>query len=252
MSRNFANSTDIIKHGTSTAFDNQAAMTFCAWINPSNLNSDEEGVILKVKNSTFAGSQLTVGDLFAGASTNSYWFFVAHATTHAESHGAIGSITIGSWKFIAGTFIDGGGAPKLYQGTTPEDLVEATYSVQIAPVGARDDDSVGGPTVGGRWNGSAVDIPFPGKIQYPAIFNRVLTLAELKVVMEFPLNIKNGLLLMPRYGSASPERDLSGNGNDGTVTGATVSADEPPMAGVFVQPPNRRLRPRIFAPGLRR
>lgn len=71
---------------------------------------------------------------------------------------------------------------------------------------------------------------FNGRIAYVHFYNRTVTEAELTTIMYKPGSISDGLYgYWPLWGVNSPEIDLSGNGNTGTVTGATESSDGPPV-----------------------
>lgn len=78
---------------------------------------------------------------------------------------------------------------------------------------------------------------FNGKIAHAQIFRRVLSLSEIKQLMNFPGSISgpNLLAYWPLWGG-SIEGDYSGNNKGGTVTGATVSQDNPPINGIFTVP----------------
>lgn len=68
------------------------------------------------------------------------------------------------------------------------------------------------------------------------VFNRVLSLNEINQIRIFPGSIKNGQVLFSPLWGGSPEADYSSNGRVGTVTGATVSADNPPINGISLIP----------------
>ena len=67
-----------------------------------------------------------------------------------------------------------------------------------------------------------------GLLAYIFQSTSVLTIVEITELMWKPGSLpSNGY--WPMYGGDSPEQDLSGNNNDGTVTGATTSDDGPPI-----------------------
>lgn len=76
---------------------------------------------------------------------------------------------------------------------------------------------------------------------FQVYINTILTPSQINQIMRFPASIGGGggtnILYWPLWGG-SPEPDYSGNGNHGTVTGATVSSDNPPINGLYY--------PRVF------
>lgn len=66
-------------------------------------------------------------------------------------------------------------------------------------------------------------------IAYVQVYNRQLTDDEVKQIMHYPGSV-NGLVgYWPVWGVTSPEPDLSGLGNTGTVTEAAESTNGPPI-----------------------
>lgn len=67
-----------------------------------------------------------------------------------------------------------------------------------------------------------------GTLCHCQLWNRILTQDEIVESMYKPGSVRLNLVgYWPAMGSDSPERDLSGNGNSATVTGATQSFDGP-------------------------
>jgi hypothetical protein len=76
---------------------------------------------------------------------------------------------------------------------------------------------------------NALNGSFRGDLCYLQMFDRILTLEEIQEVM-----VKSSALEGPKVGywpmlGDSPERDLSGNGNDGAVTGTSISNEGAPI-----------------------
>lgn len=84
---------------------------------------------------------------------------------------------------------------------------------------------------------SGYDNLFSGQIAHTQLFNRPLSAGEIRQIMQFPGSLSRGLIgYWPLWGSGSPEPDYSGNGNNGTVTGAIKGTSEPPINGIFQVP----------------
>jgi hypothetical protein len=78
------------------------------------------------------------------------------------------------------------------------------------------------------FNRAAADLSFVGRGAILALFNRVLLLPEIQAWQYRPRNL-SGCVGFWRLGSngTATQPDFSGNGNSGTVTGATVAEDPP-------------------------
>ena len=131
--------------------------------------------------------------------------------------------SVNTWHHAAGVwasttdrrvFIDGGS--------------KDTSSLEIIPTGID-------RTVIGRLGDSSPGLYFSGRIAETGIWNVALTDVEVAVLAGgvSPLRVRPGRLkgYWPIFG-ASPETDLSGQGNNLTVTGTTV-ADHAPVAPQF-------------------
>jgi hypothetical protein len=139
-------------------------------------------------------------------------------------------ITLNAWQFIALTFDTAGvdGDQALFRGTLTADVTEcALYSAQT--VG--EDPPVSDAADSNLHVGSSLHdlYSWRGRIAVFAIFSGViLTLAQLKE-QQFRPHITGDcvLFLLPGLHGTGTQPDLSGTGNDGTVTGATVAPHVP-------------------------
>lgn len=69
---------------------------------------------------------------------------------------------------------------------------------------------------------------FDGQIMDARIYNRALSLGEIKSCMHKMNDVVNGMVLhIPLFEEGSTYKDLSGNGNDGTDNGTTPSSNGP-------------------------
>lgn len=161
------------------------------------------------------------------ADTNDVSFFVPRATTAGEARTAMDYGT-GSWLFFAFTYSEGNG-PKVYSGTLTTAAVEATYvgGYPVVGSGATKIDNDFQLIIGNRTVASPV-VAFQGDIATFMEWNRELTLGEIKQ-QQFRLMFTSGTVLFLELGwnGTGTQYDWSGNGNSGTVTGATVSNHVP-------------------------
>jgi hypothetical protein len=116
-----------------------------------------------------------------------------------------------TWNFIVATFQDS--AAKLYLNGSLD-----TSFAHVSAFGA----SLSNIIIGNAWNGST---PFKGTLDDIRIYNRALADAEIKLLYNEGgwTGIQDGLVAYyPFNGNANDE---SWNGNNGTVTNATLTAD---------------------------
>ena len=216
-SRSFDNANDNISMGNVLDVTTGSVSVAC-WIRP---NDDAEADAImgkKLNNGTGAGYALRQNTNDQVGSSQ------ADGTTQAvDSHGP-GSPVLDVWAFAAST----------WNGST--DTAEAFAN------GASDGGTattIGSITstnslIAGEYAGGATD--YNGEIAYCAVFvDDVLTTQQIAELQFSPLlsgAIPDGL--WPLWGDTT-EVDLSGNGYTGTVTGATTSADGPPvMIGIMI------------------
>ena len=128
-----------------------------------------------------------------------------------------------TWTFVGGT--RRGGTFFMVHGTEAGNLTE----VDLGSIGVNDND----PQVvefGSRSGGSEF---FAGDLAWGGIINdRSLTLADFNRISRRGWD-NPSLFTLPMYGEDSPEPDLSGNGNTGTLTGTTQTVGGPPMGPPF-------------------
>jgi hypothetical protein len=124
------------------------------------------------------------------------------------------------------------GSPHIYRGNLTTAMAEPTYSSQIDGTGAIVSDAARELVIGNRHatNTNA----YQGQLAVVALYDSALTLAECEKWRLRPSrNIKAGCLgfwILGNNGSTGTQTDLTGNGNDGTVTGATAAATQIPLA----------------------
>jgi hypothetical protein len=136
-------------------------------------------------------------------------------------------VTLNQRQFFAASFNGSGVAAdqKLYRGTDQQPVTEvATYSQRQVGSGTHPTDAGANGYIGNRAN---FNVGFPGTIEMLAIYrDRILTLTELRDAQAGRLPLA-GLVgyWLPGESGQNLVPDLSGNGNHGVVTGATLSPD---------------------------
>jgi hypothetical protein len=136
-------------------------------------------------------------------------------------------VTLNQRQFFAASF-NGSGADadqKLYRGTDQQPVTEvATYSQRQVGAGTHPADAGANGYIGNRAN---FNVGFPGTIEMLAIYrDRILTPSELRDV-QAGLIPRAGLVGYWLLGESGQNLvpDLSGNGNHGVITGATLTLD---------------------------
>jgi hypothetical protein len=138
-----------------------------------------------------------------------------------------------AWGFMATTW-DGALTDTdqhFYSGDLSTIAVEAgSYNVQLVGAGALDSVAAASGVVGNR---AANSRQFDGLIGWIGIWNRQLSLGEVRA-QQFRPHKTSGCVLFVHLGYAGTgtQPDWSGNGNNGTVTGATV-ANHVPLTAPF-------------------
>lgn len=216
--------TDVVNCGSGSSLDNLTAFTWYGWVYPTAVNQSNrylfnkaDGLIGKLLRAvTFAGS----GQLNAN---------IDRATAAAEFDSAAGVLSANSWQFVALTYDESDG-PRGWHGTLTGAVAEVSYDFRAAGSGATSADDTKDFSIGGKAGSS---VSFPGRIAIAAVYNRRFTQAELRAHQMRPFCATgDGCVGFWRLGGAQgagTQADLSGNGNNCTVTGATV-ADHVPAA----------------------
>ena len=230
MSMDFDGVNDIINNGTGTSMDNLITMSYCSWFfSDANPENNIGYILCRTSGSTLG--EILSRQTGTGSADRNIVFFSRYSTFGGWNSPA-GSILNLKWYFVAVTY-DGGSSsnnPTIYINGNSVAVNEST-----TPSGTYPNDSAYSTYIGNRPADTART--FNGKIAHVQMFNRVISQGEVKQIMFFPGSIRNGLVgYWPLLGSASPETDLSGNKNNGTVTGAIKGTTEPPINGMFTIP----------------
>lgn len=217
-----------------TTLNSLDTFTYLAWIYPT-ASTLVGGIITK---GTGGGSNRRSFELASGsgAAADSLLATVDLSVTDAVSNSAASQIAQNTWQCVAMSFDVASPTIDLYHGTLTSPAAEVTYNTETTGSGttssnASDDQYIG--VFGAGTSGSVAQ-----RIGPVAIFNRVLTLAEIRRWQFNPFPFSGCVLMMHLgYDGTGTQRDLSGNGNTGTVTTATVAPHVPtryPAVGALV------------------
>lgn len=224
MSLTFGGATsDRVDCGTAAAISNLSAWTWCGWV-----------YVTTVTNSRFffrkADSSPPYGNKSARMMTSGgLRVDVERATTSTQYIASTGTVVANEWAFFAITYNEAAGSGEvvnIYKGLLTSPAAEVTYSTTTNGSGATIDDSPATLLLG---NGESLAQVLPGRMGPQGFFNRVLTLGEIQSWQFDPRMTAGcvGLWYLGDNGTGT-QPDFSGNGNSGTVTGATQS-DNPPL-----------------------
>lgn len=161
--------------------------------------------------------------------TNRLDIIFSRATTAAQARSVDNAFVANAWSFAAFTW-DGSGAPKIFTGDINTAATEVSYATSQAGSGAPDDDSAESMLLGAQVTlSSGCD----GDIATFQMFDVELSLADIVLHQFHPHNTADCVVLMPLgFNGSSAQADWSGNSNNGTVTGATVT-DHVPLPPPF-------------------
>lgn len=211
-------------------------------------------VVMRIKRGAGAGGTSLIGKGRAATNTRRLYLQLQGAVSitvqadratadlnYLASVVATDPIISASWQWVAATMNNGGVAGDLVRFyVTQPDLTELR---RVTPSTATDGSGAFQSDVGQNLNiGNATDAAsnaFGGYIKETALFNREMSLTELQQVVRMLLAKEPppgalGVWFLGDTGAVSVP-DASGNRNTGTVSGATMSGEEPPF--MFTPPP---------------
>lgn len=209
-SRTWDATDDIINTGSNLGSMASAPLTFCGWINPSSAGESGLGYAF----ARFNGGTNAVSFNFQNTGDR-----IALVVTKSVSNMSrqTDDFSFNEWASVCATL----------SATSVQTNINiyrngAEVSYATGGDGSGTHDSSGAEFhVGNR---TATDRTFAGQINYASVHNRVLLGYEISEIRFKPEMVPSGRqVLLPIWGD-SPERDLSGNGRHGTVTGATSTS----------------------------
>ena len=221
MPRDFDGSDDLIDYGTSVILDS-STFTICEWLRLPTSDSGLGNVFVSRGQDTF-GNGWSVLMTHGSGNPCTYTGYVVATTPTVAQVDAVGTNTFARlmWHHIALVWNPGTSLTLYVDGVLEKTTAETRTGLRSSTKGLRSGPS----NTGGLSTGMQA---------YLSAHTRVLSVGEIRQMMYYPGSIVNGLAgFWPLWGG-SPEGDYSGNGNSGTVTGATVwTTDGPPINGVF-------------------
>jgi hypothetical protein len=232
---------DAVNIGTGASISNLNPLSYIEWVYPTSVATSAGLLFMQKGRAASGGTRRAFSFAAAG---NFLRLTVDRATTDTDYIASSLALTDNTWHCIAATFnsaASAGEVVNLYCGTLTAEMAETTYSTATDGSGAVGDDS-GLAMKLGNDGAAASTSAFKGRIAIAAIFNRVLTLGELQS-WQFHPRVMSGCVGFWQlgYNGTSTQPDWSGNGNNGTVTGATLS-DHVPLRGF------RRRRSGLYVP----
>ena len=224
MPLNFgAVASDRVEIPNSTSINLTSTFTILMWIYPTVANLSR-----RLLNKTNGGDVGEGWVISRGGATATEWNGFVNRTVDSVSTTA--DFTLNAWQLLGMTFDtnDAAQAIHLYRGTRTAALAETSYvGTPTAGSGAAT-DCAGKLIIGNR---VAADLPFQGSIAFVGLWNRVLTLAQMKD-QQFHMRPTSGNVIFTYIGfnGTGTQPDWSGNRNAGAVTGATVTmSGGPPL-----------------------
>ncbi len=189
------------------------ALTISAWVKPSNHDSDDNVVGKRGDDGNQIQYQLAM---------TSSGFLLSQIGDSGNADVATGGtvVPLNVWSHVAlvknGT---GSGAVKLYLNAVEDASITSNRSIQN-----RSENLHLGKNTGGGW------AAMTGLLAEVVIWDASLSLSEIQDLYEGagPLSIKTANVkgYWPLYGTASPETDLSGNGNNASIIGTVPAGTE--------------------------
>lgn len=203
--------TNLVNCGSAASLDDLTTGTRILWVYPTTVNGR---LMEKASNSRFDAN--TGGNLE---------LLIGRATTSMNYISVGSTVATNTWQCVACTYDIGGNVGHIYIGTLTSAMAEVSYATAKTGSGAIISDAASSLIIGNRASGA---FTHQGAIADVAIFNRVLTIGELRD-WQFNPRKMTGCVGFWRLGSNGTTNvpDLSGNFNTGSITGTTVSAHVP-------------------------
>jgi hypothetical protein len=232
----FSGTTQRVVVTDSASFQNQAAFSVLMWVKPTTQTVSKRFFRKNVPGDN--EKELAWG--FNDA--NDVDFSVARDSVNANLRTNV-NFANNTWTLFGCTYDETDGGRIFYQLLGGE-VLEATYATRNVGSGATTNDNGSDLIIGNR---EAFDQAFQGNIATFHWINKRLSLGEIIQQADniwFPLFPETAIFINLGFNSTGSQRDWSGNGNNGTVTGAVVAA-HPPLSGqvpmfvrpAFVEPP---------------
>lgn len=241
MSLLFTNaSSDRVDNNTTDSLDNLTAGSMITWIYRTTSSTDRF-IWCKGRTDLSRAKYVKINSSDAGQGAGSMQMGIYRATSPFIVEPTSTGILVDTWMCVACVWDTAGvaGDQHFYIGSMTADLAEpGAYTTRTVGSGTPVDDSADIFVTGNH--PVANNLSFAGRIAWLTVWNRVLSLTELKEQQWNPTPT-TGCVMLHEYDNATTVPDDSGNDNFGTVTGATL-ADSPPIPRslAFFSPARRR------------
>ncbi len=212
---------DRVDCGSDSSLENLDPVTYMIW---QNLNE------VKANNRWFIGKEVTIADNKIGMSNagiGEWTFNREFSTTRHRRITNDASLALNTWQCL-GAVMDSASPENsgLWSGLLTANMVESTYGSSQDPEGTIVTDAGSVLLIGNEPTSTTFAIP--GTIAVVAVIARALTTAEQIDWQWNPRPVADTKLFMQvGYGGVGTQADLSGFGNNGTVTGALVATHVP-------------------------
>ena len=216
-SRDWDGVDDQINCGSGASLDQLTSFTAAAWFKADSLGESSIGFIISKRTGSGAAAGWKLGVTDSGTEKlNVLCDFTGGGSVDGDWDTPADSIILGQWHHAALVYDRSATTndPVIYIDGVSQSITEVT-----TPVGSAVDDSAQSFIIGNNAVGSTT---FDGSIGYVLYIGRLFSGWEVTQAMWYPLSIPSALS-QPIWGDTA-EQDLSGNGNDGTVTGTTTVA----------------------------
>ena len=217
MALDFTNATSaVVDYGSDASLDNLSAFTIIVTAYPTALTSGRRYFAKGLDNN---GLAMWMDWTTSGAIATQ----VDRSTSPDQAVSTL-TVSTNTWIQIAMTYDTTNGI-NIFTRSLNAPFSEVGYSTNNIGSGTRIDDSAQPFVVGNRVE---LDTSFPGRIDDIKVINARLSLAELNWHAFKPVFAEN-VVLFSKLGwqGTSTQVDYSGNQNDGTVTGATLTNHAP-------------------------
>jgi hypothetical protein len=220
-SLSFPVNTAVVNCGSAAVLDNLGSSPFSIvqWVYPTGTGAT--ALFASKENGTAEGWRAVF------SSTNRYSLII-DGSTDWNYQSANNTITANTWQFYAGTFNSGNAAGQkinLYKGTPGVNATELSYASAVDGVNktteSAQDMQIGALTTAGN-------LAFPGYIAFTGIWNRELTLGEIRDQQNNPhVTSGNILFVYTGYAGTGNQADWSGYAHTCTNTGGILAAGAP-------------------------
>jgi len=232
MSLSFASgSTNRVNHGSGASIDDLPAgangCSFLAWLYRT---ADDSNQHILTMDGPIAGTRLGIIVLASSGTAGNLRVVVATTGTAADYIGTGDLTPLNTWTFIASTFnINASPQAHIYTGSRTALATEVGYDSTTDGTGTVVSDASVDKWIG-NLDRAVGNLPFVGRIARVGYINTALTLAEIQRLQFAPAAAWAGpnTKLLVEYHGTGTQVDYTGNGNAGTVTGASI-ADHVPL-----------------------